>query len=150
MSAKRLSSWVGAFALGAVLAGCGVTTPSTPVTPPTTTTISSSAVAPVAPAPVITTTTTPPAAAAPAPVVQQAPPPPAAHTTAKRTTETTQKAAVGCSGGYINVDGNCVPRPTHADSPPAGATAHCKDGTYSFSQHRQGTCSGHGGVAQWL
>jgi hypothetical protein len=24
------------------------------------------------------------------------------------------------------------------------------DGTYSFSQHAQGTCSGHGGVAQRL
>ncbi len=33
---------------------------------------------------------------------------------------------------------------------PYGATAVCGDGTYSFSQHRQGTCSHHGGVAQWL
>src|SRR5947207_10880315 len=33
---------------------------------------------------------------------------------------------------------------------PAGATAHCNDGTYSYSQHRSGTCSHHGGVAQWL
>jgi hypothetical protein len=33
---------------------------------------------------------------------------------------------------------------------PPGATALCKDGTYSFSQHRSGTCSHHGGVAQWL
>jgi hypothetical protein len=33
---------------------------------------------------------------------------------------------------------------------PAGATAKCNDGTYSSSQHRQGTCSGHKGVAQWL
>lgn len=32
---------------------------------------------------------------------------------------------------------------------PAGATALCRDGTYSFSQHRQGTCSHHGGVAEW-
>ncbi len=32
---------------------------------------------------------------------------------------------------------------------PAGATAKCNDGTYSFSQHRQGTCSHHGGVAVW-
>ncbi|HYT45260.1 MAG TPA: DUF3761 domain-containing protein, partial [Methylomirabilota bacterium] len=28
--------------------------------------------------------------------------------------------------------------------------AKCSDGTYSFSQHRSGTCSHHGGVAQWL
>jgi len=35
-------------------------------------------------------------------------------------------------------------------SAPAGATAICNDGTYSYSQHRQGTCSWHGGVAVWL
>lgn len=33
--------------------------------------------------------------------------------------------------------------------PPAGATARCNDGTYSYSQTRQGTCSHHGGVAEW-
>ena len=35
-------------------------------------------------------------------------------------------------------------------APPPGATALCKDGTYSYSQHHSGTCSHHGGVAQWL
>ena len=33
---------------------------------------------------------------------------------------------------------------------PTGATAKCKDGTYSKSAHRSGTCSSHGGVAEWL
>jgi len=33
---------------------------------------------------------------------------------------------------------------------PSGATARCRDGTYSFSRHRSGTCSHHGGVATWL
>ncbi|HEY8201132.1 MAG TPA: DUF3761 domain-containing protein, partial [Actinomycetota bacterium] len=33
---------------------------------------------------------------------------------------------------------------------PAGATAVCRDGTYSFSQHHQGTCSRHGGVSRWI
>jgi hypothetical protein len=33
---------------------------------------------------------------------------------------------------------------------PVGATALCRDGSYSFSQHHSGTCSYHGGVAQWL
>ena len=28
-------------------------------------------------------------------------------------------------------------------------TALCRDGTYSYSQNRQGTCSHHGGVAVW-
>lgn len=37
-----------------------------------------------------------------------------------------------------------------APSHPAGATARCRDGTYSYSQNRRGTCSHHGGVAQWL
>lgn len=33
----------------------------------------------------------------------------------------------------------------------AGAvTAKCKDGTMSHSQHRSGTCAGHGGVASWM
>jgi len=34
--------------------------------------------------------------------------------------------------------------------PPPGATALCRDGTYSFSQTHSGTCSHHGGVARWL
>jgi hypothetical protein len=33
---------------------------------------------------------------------------------------------------------------------PPGATARCNDGTYSFAQHRSGTCSHHRGVARWL
>lgn len=33
---------------------------------------------------------------------------------------------------------------------PAGATAKCKDGTYSMSAHHSGSCSHHGGVAQFL
>ncbi len=36
-----------------------------------------------------------------------------------------------------------------AASPP-GATALCRDGTYSYSKHHSGTCSHHGGVAKWL
>lgn len=30
-----------------------------------------------------------------------------------------------------------------------GATAKCRDGTYSWSRHHSGTCSGHHGVATW-
>lgn len=33
---------------------------------------------------------------------------------------------------------------------PSGATALCRDGTYSYSASRRGTCSWHGGVARWL
>jgi Protein of unknown function (DUF3761)/Protein of unknown function (DUF1524) len=31
-----------------------------------------------------------------------------------------------------------------------GASAVCNDGTLSYSAHRSGTCSGHGGVRKWL
>ncbi|WP_405162531.1 DUF3761 domain-containing protein [Nocardia sp. NBC_01499] len=51
---------------------------------------------------------------------------------------------------YLNVDKRCIPRPQQADTAPSGATARCKDGTYSESQHRSGTCSGHKGVDEWL
>ncbi|HEY6330434.1 MAG TPA: DUF3761 domain-containing protein [Blastocatellia bacterium] len=51
---------------------------------------------------------------------------------------------------YRNSSGNLVHSPVHARKAPAGATAKCADGTFSFSQHHQGTCSHHGGVAQWL
>lgn len=40
--------------------------------------------------------------------------------------------------------------PVRSDTAPAGASARCRDGTYSFSQNRRGTCSHHGGVAEWL
>jgi len=52
---------------------------------------------------------------------------------------------------YINSSGQTVHSPAFSPGgEPAGATALCRDGTYSFSQHRQGTCSHHGGVAKWL
>jgi hypothetical protein len=39
--------------------------------------------------------------------------------------------------------------PTTADTH-NGATAQCNDGTLSYSAHRRGTCSHHGGVAIWF
>jgi len=53
---------------------------------------------------------------------------------------------------YINSEGNKVHSPAYSldNDVPAGASARCRDGTYSFSQSRRGTCSYHGGVAQWL
>lgn len=50
---------------------------------------------------------------------------------------------------YTNVDGNKVHSPAYSDTIPVGASAKCRDGSYSFSQHRSGTCSHHGGVAKW-
>jgi len=61
------------------------------------------------------------------------------------------EAQSGCGAGhYRNSRGNCISRPVRANRPPAGASARCRDGTYSFSQSRRGTCSHHGGVARWL
>ena len=51
---------------------------------------------------------------------------------------------------YVNTAGQCVHRPMQSKSAPKGATARCRDGSYSFSQSRRGTCSHHGGVAKWL
>jgi resuscitation-promoting factor RpfB len=54
------------------------------------------------------------------------------------------------NGTYVNSSGNTVCSPYASTAAPAGATAQCVDGTYSFSQHHSGTCSSHGGVSQWL
>ena len=39
---------------------------------------------------------------------------------------------------------------TTGNTDPTGATAKCKDGTYSKSKHHAGSCSHHGGVAEFL
>lgn len=56
------------------------------------------------------------------------------------------------NNSYTNVNGNTVHSPAYSENGniPAGASARCGDGTYSFSQNRRGTCSRHGGVATWL
>jgi hypothetical protein len=72
----------------------------------------------------------------------------------KPTPQSTDNTNSGLSNDnyYTNSSGNTVHSPAYSDGGgvPAGATAQCGDGTYSFSQHRQGTCSHHGGVSQWL
>lgn len=73
-------------------------------------------------------------AAAPAPAAATAPAPAAAATTAAKSSVVAKSAPVEAAS---NTD-------------PTGATAKCKDGTYSKSTHHAGTCSSHGGVAAWL
>lgn len=68
----------------------------------------------------------------------------------RRRTRSTRRTPRRSGRSYINVEGIRVPSPVHSSSVPAGATAQCGDGTYSFSRHRRGTCSRHGGVARWL
>jgi hypothetical protein len=59
-----------------------------------------------------------------------------------------QPASIDCKSGYYkNVSGHCVHRPS---SDPKGATAKCRDGSFSYSEHASGTCSHHGGVARWI
>jgi hypothetical protein len=63
-----------------------------------------------------------------------------------------EACALTTNNAYTNVDGNIVHSPARCTDGqvPAGASAQCQDGTYSFSENRRGTCSGHGGVTQWL
>lgn len=63
-----------------------------------------------------------------------------------------QEAQLSNDNYYRNVDGERVHSPAYTsdNSIPAGASARCRDGTYSFSRNRRGTCSQHGGVSQWL
>ncbi len=52
-------------------------------------------------------------------------------------------------GYYTNEDGQEVHRPVCSTTHQAGETAICNDGSHSFSKHHTGTCSHHGGVAEW-
>lgn len=54
------------------------------------------------------------------------------------------------SGYYIARSGHHVRRPARSSHAPAGASAQCRDGSWSFSESRRGTCSWHGGVSRWL
>jgi hypothetical protein len=51
---------------------------------------------------------------------------------------------------YENRDHHWVhsPSQTYTGQRPPEATARCADGSYSFSEHRNGTCSHQGGVAR--
>ena len=77
------------------------------------------------------------------------------YVSSKYLTKTVQKQSVATQHNsgvkyYTNSKGEKVQSPTYYTSRPAGATALCRDGTYSFSRSRRGTCSHHGGVARWF
>ena len=72
------------------------------------------------------------APAAPAPVA-----PVAATVTRTTAVHTQQTSRTTTTGAAVHAAG------------PNGATAQCKDGTYSKSTHRAGTCAGHKGVQTW-
>jgi len=136
----RIASALAALTL---LAGCQPESPDSPGTPVTT------------PPSVVATTSAPvPTVSATPEAVPTTAVPPAAPTVAAPAAGTgagNGGGAAACAADeYRNVDGVCVHRPVPANQPPAGATAQCNDGTYSFSTHHSGTCSHHGGVRRWL
>lgn len=49
------------------------------------------------------------------------------------------------TGTYINVDGHEVKDPRCAEDS-KGSKYLCRDGSFSFSEHRRGACSRHGGI----
>ena len=51
---------------------------------------------------------------------------------------------------YTATSGHRVHRPVRAASAPVGASARCRDDSWSFSENHRGICSHHGGVARWL
>ncbi|OOC07421.1 hypothetical protein B0293_07015 [Amycolatopsis azurea DSM 43854] len=155
-----------ALAIGLLVAGgCGVetgpagrvTTQSSSTTQSTSTTQSSSTPASSSwAAPTTTDTPTsapqqfvPPSTTAVA-VPKQVDPAPSK--TRPKTTPTAKAPNLAECGSdyYRNTDGVCVHRPATGPGAANGATALCKDGSYSYSQNRRGTCSGHGGVRTWL
>ena len=106
-----------------------------------------------------------------------APAPPRATVPGKRGTPMPANATAQCKDGSYSAasaklfacwghggietwfaDRAAVPPPMTSNAParpaPAenaqNATARCKDGTLSFSKTHSGTCSHHGGVAQWF
>jgi Protein of unknown function (DUF3761) len=65
---------------------------------------------------------------------------------------TTSESELASHGHYVNKDKQVVhsPSKTVTGKAPSGASAHCRDGSYSFSRNHRGTCSHHGGVVRWL
>ena len=58
---------------------------------------------------------------------------------------------VGYTIGYSEGYNACLEASSDVPtSPLSGVTAICNDGTYSYSKHRSGTCSHHGGVREWI
>lgn len=89
----------------------------------------------------------------PIPTYKPTPKPSAIVATPKPTasvTVTTKGTGLSNGNYYTNSVGNEVHSPAYSNSVPAGASAICGDGTYSFSQSTRGTCSHHSGVAKWL
>ena len=75
-------------------------------------------------------------------------------TAAPASTESASPAAAPATSGAASKTAPAAAAPKAAapagNTDPTGATAKCKDGTYSKSKHHTGSCSHHGGVAEFL
>src|ERR1700674_2407763 len=91
-----------------------------------------------------------PATAWTAAPASSAAPAPAASTVAAAPAATAAPAAPAATPAKASTATKSAPTASAGNTDPTGATAKCKDGTYSKSAHRSGTCSSHGGVAEWL
>jgi hypothetical protein len=78
-------------------------------------------------------------------------PPASTPTTAPKKAEQNE-ADLQTHDHYVNKAGQEVHAPAKSvdGKVPAGASAKCRDGSYSFSKSHRGTCSHHGGVTSWL
>jgi len=85
-------------------------------------------------------------------VSQTQPAPQSQSSSSSNTSHASHQPKANCTdnGTYVNSKGQTVKRPENCSGAPQGATAQCRDGTYSFSRSRRGTCSHHAGVAKWL
>jgi len=69
---------------------------------------------------------------------------------APATTEPASPAAASAPASAPKAAPAAKSAATTGNTDPTGATAKCKDGTYSKSKHHEGSCSHHGGVAEFL
>ncbi|WP_433522968.1 DUF3761 domain-containing protein [Nocardia pseudovaccinii] len=144
-----------AGALTLLLSGCapqssgpGLTAATASIT---TSKVTSTPVATTSPQPTTAApTTAPPTTSVAPPAAVPAPPAPIASAPPAAAAPLAQSQPSCGNDSYLNSDNQCVHRPQSAPAAPPGATARCTDGTYSYSQHRSGTCSHHGGVVAWL
>jgi len=78
--------------------------------------------------------------------------PPKTVTCKDGTTSTAGQGACSHHGGVKSTHSTSSSSSTKHNNAtnPKGATAKCKDGTYSHSKNQSGACSKHGGVDTWM
>lgn len=89
-----------------------------------------------------------PAAPAAAPVAVA--PKPAAASAVARTRPTPTPAAARAAAPATRPAATTATTTRASNTDPTGATAQCKDGTYSHAASHRGACARHQGVAKWL